>query len=559
MQLPDQLENLLSEFLAVPAETEWLEFKTAARSFPFDDLGKYFSALSNEANLGNRDVGWLVFGVSDQPPREIKGTAYRPARKALDSLKQEIAKETGGITFREIHELVRDGRRVVLFEIPAAPKGIPVSWKGHYYGRNGESLSALSMMEMETIRAQVAVEDWTAHLLPGATLDCLDPEALRKARISYKDKHEKAAFRDEIDAWDDLTFLNKARLAVQGQLTRAAIILLGRPESVSFLQPAVAQISWVLKDADGIEMDYQHFHPPLFLNVDHVFAKIRNLTLRELPGGTLFPVEISQYDEWVMREALHNCIAHQDYRLQSRISLVETPEELLFSNAGRFLPGSVDTVLHQDAPPSNYPNRLLTEAMVNLNMIDTIGSGIKRMFVLQKKRFMPMPDYDLSIDNQVRVRIPGRILDENYTRLLIRRQDLRLDETVLLDKIQKRMPIAPEAAKALRKHKLIEGRFPNLYVSAGIAKATGQAVEYTKNRAFDKQYYKDLILQFLKQHGEATPEDIQRLIMDKLSDVLDEEQRKNKVRSLVYEMSRKDGLIRNVGDRGANARWKLSE
>jgi len=559
MRTQQQLKSMLSEFLPLPAETEWLEFKKAANNFPFEDLGKYFSGLANEANLYGRDAGWLILGVEDAPPRNVSGTSYRQDRKALDILKSEIAGQTtGNITFREVHELVWEGERVLLFEIPAAPRGIPVAWKRHYYGRDGESLSGLSITEIETIRGQVSDEDWTAEVIPDASLDVLDPAALQQARISYKEKHENATFYHEVDSWDDIIFLNKAQLAVQGQLTRAAIILLGKPESVSFIQPAVAQISWILKDVDGIELDYQHFHPPLLLNVDRVFSKIRNLTLRELPGGTLFPVEISQYDEWVLREALHNCIAHQDYRFRSKISLVESPDALLFTNAGRFIPGSVETVLHQDAPPSCYPNRLLADAMVNLNMIDTIGSGIRRMFSLQKKRFMPMPDYDLSTENQVKVRVPGRILDENYTRLLIRRQDLRLDEVFLLDRIQKKMPVLPDVAKELRKGRLIEGRFPNLYVSAGVAKATGQKVEYTRNRAFDKQYYKDLVLKFLRQHGQAKPEDIQRLVMDKLSDVLDEKQRKNRVRSLMFEMSHKDGSIYNAGSRGGSALWKLT-
>ncbi len=423
--------------------------------------------------------------------------------------------------------------------------------------KDDDALGALSLTKLEEIRGQAHVEDWTAVTLPEATLDSLDPEALRVARIRYKEKHEKDSFFVEIDAWDDITFLNKARLAIQGQLTRAAIILLGRPESGSFIQPSTAQISWILKDAAGLELDYQHFHPPFLLNVDRVFLKIRNLTLRELPGGTLFPVEISQYDEWVLREALHNCIAHQEYRLCSRISVVETPDTLLLSNAGCFLPGSVEQVLHQDAPPSHYPNRLLTEAMVNLNMIDTIGSGIKRMFNTQKKRFMPMPDYVLSIENQVSVRLSGRILDENYTRLMMRRQDLRLDEVVWLDHVQKQQPIHREAVQELRKDRLIEGRVPNLYISALVAQSTNQKVEYTKNRAFDKKYYKDLVLEFLKQHKTATPEDFQRLLMGKFSDLLDEKQRKNRVRSLLYEMSRKDKTIYNAGGRGRGARWEL--
>ena len=113
-----------------------------------------------------------------------------------------------------------------------------------------------------------------------------------------------------MDGWDDLTFLNKAKVCIDGQITRTAIILLGKPESTHYLSPAHPQLTWILKDKDGMERDYKHFDPPFLLAVDALLANIRNLTCRILPGGTLFPVELLQYDDWVLREMLHNAIAH---------------------------------------------------------------------------------------------------------------------------------------------------------------------------------------------------------------------------------------------------------
>ncbi len=106
-----------------------------------------------------------------------------------------------------------------------------------------------------------------------------------------------------------------------------------------------------------------------------MLKRIRNLTVRALPSGTLFPQEITQYDPWVIREALHNCIAHQDYGLHGRIVVVEFPASILLSNVGRFPAGDVETVIRQDAPLEIYRNPFLADAMVELNMIDTQGGG----------------------------------------------------------------------------------------------------------------------------------------------------------------------------------------
>jgi ATP-dependent DNA helicase RecG len=115
-----------------------------------------------------------------------------------------------------------------------------------------------------------------------------------------------------VDQWDDLTFLNQAKVCVSGQITRAALILLGKDEAEHFLSPGLARITCVLEDAHGVEKDYQHFGPPMLLNVGAAFAKVRTLTYRYLSSTPLFPSEVTKYDEWVVREALHNCVAHQE-------------------------------------------------------------------------------------------------------------------------------------------------------------------------------------------------------------------------------------------------------
>lgn len=363
-----ELQILLKELLALPAETEWVEFKEAKKSYPFDKLGKYFSALSNEANLKGRDCGWLVFGVQNKP-RVIVGSNYRPNRPDLDNLKFEISQKTNGITFIEIHELKTAQGRVLLFQIPAALQGIPTSWEGHYWGRDGESLVPLQLSEIETIRHQVE-SDCSAEVCHDATLNDLDPDAIRFAREQYLRKNPKLT--DEINYWDDTTFLNKAKVCKSGLISNAAVLLLGKEESSHFLSPYDPRISWILRGVDGIDKDYEHFGPPFITSVDTVFSKIRNLKYRYLKNDQLFPMEVTKYEPWVIREALHNCIAHQDYRLKSRISVVEDDDTVLLTNRGSFIPGTVENVIRMDAPPDQYRNPFLATAMVNLNMIDTI-------------------------------------------------------------------------------------------------------------------------------------------------------------------------------------------
>lgn len=538
-----QIIEKLSEFLHMDSETEWIECKEAKNSFHFDMLGKYFSALSNEASLKNQHYGWLIFGISDKPPRKTVGTNFRKNTDDLNSLKYEIARQANGLTFQEIHELDLPEGRVLIFQIPAALSGIPTSWKGHYYGRDGESLSALSAHEIEMIRYQTEACDWSAQLCSEATIDDLDLRALNLARTKFENKHPNYRIGSKTKEWDEKTFLNKAKLARNGKITRAALLLLGKPESAHHLNPHPAQITWKLETE---EQAYVHFGPPFLLSIEETYQHIRNIKFRFQPRNQLIPIELSKYDPKIILEALNNCIAHQDYTQLARIIVIEKIDQLILTNIGGFYDGSVNDYVLRERTPERYRNPFLAQAMVNLDMIDTMGMGIRRMFSEQRKRFFPLPEYNLDDSNHVQLTIYGKLIDENYTRVLIENQDLSIEEVVALDSVQKKRYIPKEALKTLKKKNLIEGRYPNIFISASISKNTDQRARYIKNRAFDADHYIQMILKYIDKYGSATRKDIDNLIMDKLPEILELNQKKHKVGNLISEMRRK-GLIRNKG------------
>lgn len=548
----------LDQLRALPVETEWVEFKEAKHDFHFDKLGQYFSALANEANLCGKPCGWLVLGIANSLPRAVVGTAYRPAAADLQSLKQEVSRNLSpAISFMDIHEVRHPAGRVLMLQVPPAPRGIPVAWNGHYYGRNGESLVARSIAEQDRIRAQAMPDDWSGEIIAGATLDDLDPAAVALARTKYEEsllmaepdagRHER--IRAEVVAWDTATLLNKAKITKQGRITRAALLLLGKGEAVHFLAPADAKISWILRDADNRPVGApRHFWPPFLLASDALFRLVRNVTLEYMPNGTLFPTPIPQYDAWVIREALHNCIAHQDYRLGGKINVVEHPDRLVFSNLGGFIPPSVEWMLEHQSPPEHYRNQWLINGMIGLRMVDQRGGGIRRMFETQRERFFPLPDYDIdAAAPRVELTILGKILDANFTQALMKRGDLGLREVILLDRVQKRQKIAAADAQRLRAGRLIEGRAPNYFVSAKVAEIAEAQSSYIRNRGLDKGYYKQLIVERIRTFGPTTRRQLNELLLSKLPDVLSEKQKLTKIGNLLAELARKDGLIRNAG------------
>lgn len=494
----DILTHLLSH-----SENEVVEFKAAKNNFDVDELGKYFSALSNEANLRERDFAWIVFGV-DNNTHQITGTTFKDSETALNKLKQDMSQHTtDNLIFRDIVPLIVDGKRVLLFKVPASPRNIVMHWKGIPYGRDGESLKPLNQTKRDEIRNQPPIPDWTAQLVPNATIADLDELALAKARVMYKKVHASNISGEEVDNWNTEEFLSNSNMMRDGQITRAAILLLGKPLTLNKIHPAVAQITWTLQNEDEIVEDYEHFTIPFILTVDNVLAKIRNKTMRELPGGTLFPDTMKQYDDYTIREALHNAIAHQDYTLQQRIVFVESPGKLYYGNGGTFIPGTIEEALEHKGPQLHYRNECLCRGMVHFNMIDTVGRGIKKIFTEQRNRFFPMPDYEIdNVNRTVGVTIYGKMIDEKYSTLLKSSDQLSLKECIWLDAIQKHHPITPDAIKHLKTRKLIEGRGTNLSISLDVARLTHQVAQYTKNKGLAYEALKKLILQMAYNAGE---------------------------------------------------------
>lgn len=537
-------EQELKEYIQTyfPRENEkcdwkdWPNLKHAVGAKEKDDIISYVSAFANMNGgslvLGIEDKTFNVLGIKDF-------YGYTPENIKLKILDQCVNLPSENLTVEE-YKTEDTNKTVWIINIPKHLPRKPVYAHSHAYQRIGDSLVEMRPERLNEIVSEVIIsEDWSSKIVPEATIDDLDSEAIEKARKEFKKRNPK--YSQQVDAWDDAKFLDKAKITINGKITRTALILLGKEEAEHFISPAVMKIRWSLKTHDNLNKDYEVFAMPMLLAVDKLLAKVRNVKYRLLRPDTLFPDEMLRYDPFTIREPLNNCIAHQDYTKGARIEVVEYEDEkLIFRNAGTFIPHSVEDVVMKDCPESVYRNAFLSDAMRNLNMIETQGGGIRELFLQQKKRFFPMPDYDFA-DGYVKVTIEGNVLDEKFASLVAAHKDLTLQQIMWLDKVQKNLPITDEQAKDLREQKLIEGRKPHYYLSLGLVKEAGNKKlkqQYIKNRSFDNDFFKKMILDYLKKMGPSDRNSIDGLLTDKLSASLNPEQKKNKIRNLLQSLRR---------------------
>ena len=534
-------------------ENEVVEFKEAKSDYDFNDIGKYFSALSNEANLRGKPEGWLVFGVTNA--MKVVGSNYRNGGRSLQNLKKEIrAKTNQGLIFKEIYELLVDGKRVILFQIPPAIPGIPTTWDDMAYSRAHESVCPLPMNKLDAIRRQIGF-DWSKTIVEEASMADLDREAIRRARELFI-QHEVHRGKDQsyFEKLSDEQLLNKAGILLGGKVTRTALLLLGDEYAKNYFDGFIPRITWTLYNQDGSVKSYEHFDTPFLLAVDKVFQQIRNVKYRYIAGQqTLFPEEVDQYDANLIKELLHNCIAHQDYTLRGKINVEEFEDHLVFINEGGFIPETIETALEPGYKPPYYRNTFLSNAMVNLYMIDSNAIGIPTIFQIQQEKFFPLPSYDLSVPNRVKVTVYGKILDKNYTQLLNYDRTLNIRTVFLLDKIQKKEEITREQYLYLKKLGLVEGRYPNIFVSYSVAEAVGKKPEYIRNSGLEDEKCKEFILKALRK-GPAKKEELMAVVGDLFPAVLPTDKKSRKLSNLLRIMKTKDKTIDCVGNTKA-ATW----
>lgn len=516
-----------------------------------EDLLCYVSALAN------MDGGCVVIGAADGSllPTGIE----EPGDYTPDELPHRLLGRCANLPSLglRVEPLRADdsGAAVWIVHVPRHAPSKPVYAHDAAWQRDHDKLVPLREDRLAAILAEpLAGEDWSAGVVAGAVLDDLDPQALAVARAQYADKHARDKWAGDVPGWSDVEFLDRARITAHGSITRAALLLLGRAERAAARLGHPAEMSWKLPAERVVE----HFGPPFLLGTSAVMQRIRNPIIKLFPESQLIPVQVPRYDSRLVLEALHNCIAHQDYARGERIVVEEWPHRLCLTNAGGFVDGRPEDYFGGGRTPNLYRNPWLAAAMDEIGMIDKAGFGISDMVRIQRERFLPLPDYQGSTASRTVFNVMGQSLSQDYSRLLMERPDIDLADVLLLDLLQKNLPLTSDQRRYLRDRGLIEGRGARVTISAGVAAATGREAEYVEASGLNDMHFRALVLKLLST-GPQPRTTINRLLLDKLpATIMGNGARRRYVTNLLREMARR-GTIENVGGATKAARWALPQ
>lgn len=472
-------------------EDEHLEFKEAKSSFEFEKLVKYCAALSNEGG------GKMVLGVTDNIPRKVVGTqAFTPIERTKSGL-------IGQLRIRiDVDEINHPDGRVLIFNVPSRPIGVPIQYKGAFWMRGGEDIIPMTQDMLRKIFDEVG-PDFTAEVCERATIDDLDPAGIQKFRTMWHRKSGNSA----LESISNEQLLSDAELLVDGGITYAALILLGtRPALGRYLPQAEVIFEYRSSEVSGPAQQREEYREGLLLFEDKLLQVINNRNDTQHFQDGLYVWDIKTFNETVIREAILNSVSHRYYRLAGSIFIRQFPRKMEIVSPGGFPPGiTLENILWRQAPR----NRRVAEALGKCGLVERSGQGINLMFEECIKESKPKPDFNGTDAYQVFVTLRGDVQDPQFLRFLEkigreRQSSFTTEDLLVLDLINKEKPV-PDNLRSrlpyLQDSGAIEIVGRRRYIlSRSFYGFIGKKGVYTRKRGLDRETNKELLLRHIKDN-----------------------------------------------------------
>ena len=521
-------------------EDERLEFKEAKTRFDFEKLVNYCVALANEGG------GRMILGVTDRRPRAVVGTrAFRDLERTKAGLIERLRLRL------DVEELQHPDGRVLVFQVPPRPIGMPLEYQGAYLMRGGESLIPMTPDQLQRIFAETG-PDFSAEICTPAQLDDLDPAAVEILRQLWQRKLPD----QDISTRPDEQLLADAELLVDGGVTYAALVLLGTRKALGkHLAQAELIFEYRSNDAPGPAAERQEFRQGFLSVLDDVWRLVNQRNDRQHFQQGFFVWDVPTFNERVVRETVLNAVSHRDYRHGGSVFVRQYPQRIEIVSPGGFPSGiTPENILRQQNPR----NRRIAEVLAKYGLVERAGQGFDLIFRECIRQSKPLPDFSHTDAHTVWLTLHGDIQDPEFLRFLeeIGREQVAtfgLDDFLVVDLVRREQRI-PDALRLRVEHLLEQGiiervgrgRGVRLLLSRRLYRHIGKAGVYTRKRGLDRETNKELLMKHIQDNrneGSLLGELVQ--VLPALSYV--------QVQKLLQDL-RIQGRILKVGNTNA-ARW----
>lgn len=479
----------------------------------------YVAALCNEGG------GRIVIGMHDSYPHKVTGT--QQCKDAIGQLESNIYRDMG--IRPDVYELYQevDGeqKRVLVIEVPGRPAGKVFKFEDVALMRVGEELKPMDDKTYFSI-IQEQEPDFSMQICQGATTDDLDKDAIARLKEMYAKKQKNKSFT----SLPDMQALSDLKLLQDGKVTNAAILLVGKQESIERFIPQAKVMLEYRNNESQINYDNRKiFGKPFFLLIDELWDAInqRNGSVPVREGAYIF--DIPFFNEDVIREVVNNAFAHRDYSRQSEIVIKQYPTMLSIINAGGFPLGvELSNIL---TVPSTPRNRLLADVLSKTGIVERSGQGVDKIFLYTLSEGKPAPDYTRSDDFTVTATLSANVKDTAFAIFVQEIQQelpdnkkLSVFDVMALCELRdgKKKPTDADITQKLEQMGYIEkhGKTNAIYyiLPRRYYELTGNLAAYSMMTDWNRDQVWAVLLPYLQKYGKAKKSDMIKLLGDHISD-----------------------------------------
>lgn len=502
--------------LARSGESDIIEFK--GRNSSTEDI------VSAAVCFANAEGGLILSGIEDDGA--IRGSRIKDAA----SLTKTVFHSTSPSQRVQVQAITVDGAHVIGIWVRAASLLVSTT-KGSYTVRLGTECIPMTPDRIQIRLIDTGDLDLSAALTP-VGVEAIDFVEVDRFRRALPDDEPSDRLR-RLGAQELLEAVGALQLAEAGQrlLTVGGLLMFGSEPQIRQLMP---QHELVYFRSTAGTTDYERrviSSAPILALLERTMAEVAAATrVRTFVLGAQ-QIELPDYPERVVREAVVNGLAHRHYRLSGAVVIRHTAGGIEFDSPGGFPEGVTEDSVIQHAPV--HRNRHLCDLLERVRFMERSGLGVDRIFEDQL-RFGKLPPTYSADRNSVRLRLDATSYDEPVARFVIseerRGRRWTVEQLLIVSYLRRMGPTDREALAGivqrdeaetqellnLLRGDLIErfgsGNSVRYALSAPVQVALGAEATYTRERGLTLEYQRGIVLQHAVSFGRIDNPTVRQLL-----------------------------------------------